>query len=69
MEETSIIRLMENLTSLAKMHLLTERYSAAKLVLKVDTCLRTLFFGKIELKLNECDCRRDATNSRCVFVN
>ena len=26
-------------------------------------------FWKIELKLNECDCRRDATNSRCAFVN
>ena len=26
-------------------------------------------FWKIELKLNECDCRRDATNSRFAFVN
>ena len=26
-------------------------------------------FWKIELKLNGCDCRQNATNSRCAFVN
>ena len=37
---------MENVTSLAKIHLLTERYPAAKLVLKADKCLRTLVFRR-----------------------
>ena len=43
----TVIRFMENVTSLAKMHLLTERYPAAKLILKADKCLRTLVFGRL----------------------
>ena len=34
------------------MYMLTERYPAAELVLKVDTCLRTLVSGRLNLPLN-----------------
>ena len=49
----SVIRLMENVTSLAKMHLLTERYPAAKLVLKADKCLCWNWIGSIVVEMQQ----------------